>query len=311
MPDGDGRVLRRADSIPRELEGLDPGELFTTRAPGQRGSLLQRRPGEQNVLLRGGPEGVGAFSRRVPEEGFAPVEETLAFVRGEGRPAPEEVAPGAPGAALAPEIGTPGWAKAELQKVTEGHKAQIDERDQIIQQGMTEGASASAIQDVLRSKKLHNLKDEPSLKDMKWLVEMSQEKPSTGDIEAGALQKWMDGEQLSEQEQLLVSRKTADPAYAQATQLVMQDPNLQFAPSTERLGAINELFGQIKAGRAGGTPGGGGFAPPPGAPVPAQAPTGGTRELDDATAQAILVEAGGDPDRARQIARERGYSFGG
>jgi len=33
------------------------------------------------------------------------------------------------------------------------------------------------------------------------------------------------------------------------------------------------------------------------------------QELDTQTAQAILEEAGGDPNKARQIARQRGYSF--
>ena len=34
-----------------------------------------------------------------------------------------------------------------------------------------------------------------------------------------------------------------------------------------------------------------------------------TKPLDEATASTILKEAGGDKNRARQIAKERGYKF--
>jgi hypothetical protein len=43
-------------------------------------------------------------------------------------------------------------------------------------------------------------------------------------------------------------------------------------------------------------------------PAPAGA-KGGGKSLDKATAAAILQEAGGDKQKARQLARERGYSF--
>jgi len=44
-------------------------------------------------------------------------------------------------------------------------------------------------------------------------------------------------------------------------------------------------------------------------PTEAGAPVAAGTPLDAATAKQILIEAGGDKDRARQIAQQRGYSF--
>lgn len=60
-----------------------------------------------------------------------------------------------------------------------------------------------------------------------------------------------------------------------------------------------------KAARAGGAV----PTPAASAPTPAAAPQGGGKPLDRETAAAIRAEAGGDKEKARQIARERGYSF--
>jgi hypothetical protein len=47
------------------------------------------------------------------------------------------------------------------------------------------------------------------------------------------------------------------------------------------------------------------------APTPAQAApaTSAGKPLDQQTAAALLQEAGGDPEKARQLARDRGYTF--
>jgi hypothetical protein len=47
----------------------------------------------------------------------------------------------------------------------------------------------------------------------------------------------------------------------------------------------------------------------PGGPAPAPASSGAGSILDESTAAGILREAGGDPNKAREIARRRGYSF--
>lgn len=47
-----------------------------------------------------------------------------------------------------------------------------------------------------------------------------------------------------------------------------------------------------------------------GGPAPGQQNQGGGRSLDEATAQGILQEVGGDKNKARELARQRGYTFG-
>ncbi len=44
-------------------------------------------------------------------------------------------------------------------------------------------------------------------------------------------------------------------------------------------------------------------------PVTPETPKGKMKELDEATARKILAQAGGDKDKAREIARKLGYKF--
>jgi len=44
-------------------------------------------------------------------------------------------------------------------------------------------------------------------------------------------------------------------------------------------------------------------------PAPTAAPTAAPKQIDSETARALLAEAGGDKQKARELARQRGYSF--
>ncbi len=307
-------IDRTLDQLSREANENAPANRIS---PAGKGSILANlRRGEKLTLRGGGAEGLGAYIGATPEEGFAPVEEEVAFVP---PTIPEEGAIAAPEAAPEVEIGKPGWAKAQIQKADREYEGKVTERKKIVDDIAQMGGDIETTRRVLKKEGLDNLK-EP--KHEKWLVEMAAETPSTAELESAAMVKWSEGQQLTGQEEILVRRKTADPMYGQATRMVMQDPDTAYLPVKERLAMINEIYNQMAGAQAGDTGGGiiepsggagvgaDGLTVPPapvGAPVPA--PAGGARELDEATVGAIMAEAGGDPERARQIARERGYSF--
>ena len=104
-------------------------------------------------------------------------------------------------------------------------------------------------------------------------------------------------------------------------QIILEGPNKthtlrqvgpgQYAIEPVKPGSdFGDVLGQLVAGRAGGPAS-------PAAPGAAATPSrsaafsggGGAKQLDKATAAAILQEAGGDKNAARQLARQRGYSF--
>lgn len=284
----DGRALRRADFVPREGEGLASGQIFTTREPGQRGSFLRREPGEERVLLRGGPGGVGAFRRAVPEEGFAPAEETLAFVKGAEAPVPGAAGPGEPGAAPSAEVGTPNWARAEMQKATKKHETQIAERTKIVEDISSMGADLATLGKILKSKGLDNLK-EP--KHEKWLVELAQKTPSPTELKGGILQRRFAGEEVGAEEERFISGEVADPTFDRALGIVRNSDDFKFGTTEEKLLILTDVQEQIKQAQGGGSD------------------VGGLKELDEATAQAIFERANGNPDIARQIARQEGFRF--
>ena len=302
--DEGGRRRVAAQTPLRRAEGdFRAGGVGDRISPAGPASILANiREGERLTLRGGGAEGVGAFVSASPEEGFSPVEEEVAFVE---PTAPVTPAPGEPGATPVAEVGTPGWARAEMSKINAKHEKQVVERKRIVDDAAATGSDLATLKEVLESKGLDKLK-EP--KHEKWLIEMAQATPSPTELKGAALEKMINNEQLSETEERLVARELADPDYGLAVKMVMQDPELSFAPVKERMTAIDDLYDQIRTGRAGGADAGGAVTPPPGIETPG-APAGGTGELDDATAQSILAEAGGDPDVARQIARQRGLRF--
>lgn len=285
----DRRDFRRSDF---ETDRLSPGEVFTTRGFGERGSLL--RPEGGRLVLRGGPGGVGVIRETPPEVGFSPIGETIAAVGGAG-PFEEEI-DGPP-----PAVGTPEGAKVFWQRRLDEHQAKIDERDSIIREVSGMGADLDTLEDILKSKNLDKLK-EP--KQPEWLAKILAEGPTVGGLTSRALQKRIaseTGEEVGETERRLIARELTDPLFDRALGILRGDVDFDLASSEEKMQMITDIQEQLRQGGAGAVGVG-----------------AGTGELDEATMEQLRAEVEqANPglsdeetaNRMRQIARQRGFRF--
>lgn len=314
-------------NVPLEGKGLAPGELFTTRDPGRRESVLQDVPAGAPLTIRGGPQGVGVFEG-TGEEGGVPSERTLAYIRSAAPPPAEALPEEEP----SPELGTTEWAKAEWQGRQDEHQSQLDERKKILSRASELGASLKAVEGILKRKGLDNLK-EPKLPE--WLAEMAQD-PTLAEQKAGVFAEGTPEQQAratfgageqpefteasAREEVANIDKQIADLEAKKAEGAFFGEAEGDTTASDRAISSLNNYKRYLEEQFLPGAPTDtrfGEFRPDElfrdlqGQAAPREAQPTATKELGDEDARRIFAEAGGDPERARSIARERGFNIGG